>query len=56
MSSHDALRRWVAEQMGVDVETVDPAVVAYLDEVTGVAEAGYVRFLLGLAKYRPLVG
>ena len=56
MSSHDVLRRWVAGQMGVDVETADPTVRAYLDEVTGVAEAGCVRSLLALAKYRPLVG
>ncbi|WP_158461363.1 hypothetical protein [Rhodococcus opacus] len=56
MSCHDVLRRWVAEQMGVDVETTDPVVVTYLDEVTGVAEAGYVRSLLALGRYRPLVG
>jgi hypothetical protein len=56
MSSHDALRRWVAEQMGVDVEIADPALSAYLDEVTAVAEAGYVRSLLALASYHPFVG
>ncbi|WP_260850582.1 hypothetical protein [Rhodococcus sp. WB9] len=42
--------------MGVDAETADPATLAYLDEVTSVAEAGYVRSLLALARYRPLVG
>ncbi|WP_167315967.1 hypothetical protein [Rhodococcus opacus] len=56
MSSHSALRRWVAEQMGIDVEIADPAVLAYVDEVTAVAEAGYVRSLLALASYHPLVG
>ncbi|MEN0140634.1 MAG: hypothetical protein AAGC80_36150 [Rhodococcus sp. (in: high G+C Gram-positive bacteria)] len=56
MSSHNALRRWVAEQLGVDVEIADPAALAYLDEVTAVAEAGYVRSLLALERYHPLVG
>ncbi|WP_244163493.1 hypothetical protein [Rhodococcus koreensis] len=56
MTSHDAIRRWIAEQMCLDLEVADPAVLAYLDEVTAVAEAGYVRSLLKLESYRPLVG
>jgi hypothetical protein len=56
MTSHDAIRRWIAEQMSLDLETADPAVLVYLDEVTAVAEAGYVRSLLQLGSYRPLVG
>jgi hypothetical protein len=56
MTSHDAIRRWIAEQMCLDLETADPAALAYLDEVTAVAEAGYVRSLLKLECYRPWVG
>jgi hypothetical protein len=56
MTSHDAIRRWIAEQMHLDLETADPAVLAYLDEVTAVAEAEYVRYLVELGSYRPLVG
>lgn len=55
-TSHDAIRRWIAEQMCIDLEVAHPAVLAYLDEVTAVAEAGYVRSLLQLESYRPLVG
>lgn len=42
--------------MCLDLETADPAVLAYLDEVTAVAEAGYVRSLLEFGSYCPLVG
>lgn len=56
MTTHDSIRRWVAEQMHLDPDTAGPADVDRLDNVTAAAEAGYVRALLHLREYRPLVG
>ncbi|MDH6288007.1 hypothetical protein [Rhodococcus opacus] len=56
MTTHDAIRRWVAEQLNIDPATVEPTELARLDEVTAAAEAGYVRALLHLREYHPLVG
>jgi len=56
MTTHDAIRRWVAEQLNIDPDTSEPTELAHLDEVTAAAEAGYVRALLHLREYHPLVG
>ncbi|MFE7423862.1 hypothetical protein [Rhodococcus sp. NPDC057529] len=56
MTTHESIRRWIAEQMHLDIDTAEPAEVAQLDAVTAAAEAGYVRALLHLRHYRPLVG
>ncbi|MFD6061047.1 hypothetical protein [Rhodococcus wratislaviensis] len=56
MTTHDSIRLWVAEQMHLDIETAEAAELARLDGVTAAAEAGYVRTLLRLGEYRPLVG
>ncbi|MFV9456937.1 hypothetical protein ACNJ7E_26345 [Rhodococcus sp. NM-2] len=56
MTTHDSIRRWVAEQMHLDPATAGPAELGRLDEVTAAAEAGYVRALLHLREYCPLVG
>ncbi|MFD9669756.1 hypothetical protein ACFWAY_50820 [Rhodococcus sp. NPDC059968] len=56
MTTHDSIRYWIAEQMHLDIETAEPAELGRLDAVTAVAEAGYVRSLLRLREYRPLVG
>jgi hypothetical protein len=47
MTTHDAIRRWAAEQLNIDPDTVGPAELDRLDEVTASAGAGYVRALLG---------
>ncbi|MFE7421799.1 hypothetical protein [Rhodococcus sp. NPDC057529] len=56
MTTHDSIRHWIAEQMQLDVGTAEPAELVRLDAVTAAAEAGYVRMLLHLREYRPLVG
>jgi hypothetical protein len=56
MTTHDSIRRWVAEQMHLDPDTAGPAELGRLDEVTAAADAGYVRALLHLREYRPLAG
>lgn len=56
MTTHDSIRRWVAEQMHLDPDTAGPTELGRLEVVTAAAEAGYVRALLHLREYRPLVG
>ena len=56
MTTHDSIRRWVAEQMHLDPDTAGSTELDRLDDVTAAAEAGYVRALLRLREYRPLVG
>ncbi|MFC9358451.1 hypothetical protein ACFTZB_18020 [Rhodococcus sp. NPDC057014] len=56
MTTHDSIRHWIADQMQLDIGTAEPAELATLDAVTTAAEAGYVRMLLRLRAYRPLVG
>ncbi|MGW5149820.1 hypothetical protein [Rhodococcus koreensis] len=56
MTTHDSIRLWIAEQMHLDIETAEPTELARLDVVTAAAEAGYVRMLLRLRDYHPLVG
>jgi hypothetical protein len=56
MTTHDSIRLWIAEQMHLDIDTAEPAELARLDSVTAAAEAGYVRMLLQLREYRPLIG
>ncbi len=53
---HDDIREWVAQLMRLDLATAGPAELARLDEVTKLAEMEYVRQLLSLREYRPLVG
>ncbi|MBC2637490.1 MULTISPECIES: hypothetical protein [unclassified Rhodococcus (in: high G+C Gram-positive bacteria)] len=53
---HQEIREWVAELMRLDLATASPAELAKLDDVTKLAEMEYVRQLLSLREYRPLVG
>jgi hypothetical protein len=56
MTTHDSIRRWVADQMHLDLDIAGPAELDHLDDVTAAAEAGYVRALLHFREYRPLIG
>jgi hypothetical protein len=42
--------------MHLNLETAERAELDRLDDITAAAEAGYVRSLLRLREYRPLVG
>ena len=52
---HQEIREWVAELMRLDIPTAGPAELAKLDDATRIAEAQYVRQLLGLPEFRPRV-
>ena len=53
---HQDIREWVAKLMRLDLATASPAELAKLDDATKLAEAQYVRQMLSLREYRPLVG
>jgi len=53
---HEDIREWVAKMLRLDLATASPAELAKLDEVTRLAEIEYVRQMLSLPEYRPLVG
>ncbi|AHK35824.1 hypothetical protein [Rhodococcus opacus] len=53
---HQDIREWVAQMMRLDLATASPAELAKLEEVAKLAEAQYVRQLMNLHEYRPLVG
>jgi hypothetical protein len=53
---HQDIRAWVAQLMHLDLATASPAELAKLDDMTTMAEMQYVRQLLSLAEYQPLVG
>nr|WP_271209153.1 hypothetical protein [Rhodococcus wratislaviensis]GLK33616.1 hypothetical protein GCM10017611_04580 [Rhodococcus wratislaviensis] len=53
---HQEIREWVAQLLRLDLATAGPAEVAMLDDMAVLAEMHYVRQLLSLAEYRPLVG
>ena len=54
--NHEAIRGGVAAQIHLDVAAATPEQLAKLEELTVRAEAIYVRQLLALPLFRPLVG
>nr|GLK38657.1 hypothetical protein GCM10017611_55240 [Rhodococcus wratislaviensis] len=54
--THAELRRWVAAHAHPDMSRASPEQLAKLAKITAAFEARYVRDLLAVPEYRPVVG
>ncbi|WP_368680067.1 hypothetical protein [Rhodococcus opacus] len=54
--NHDSIRAWVAQQIGVDLDTAGAEQLAAVFALTARAEALYVHTLLDLPDFRPCTG